>query len=67
MYLLMTKLNSSGSFSISTQKGIRIHEVFETASVVLYATLSILAMTHVVSTIIFEKQQSKSCSKSFFA
>ena len=65
----MTKLNfdASGSFSISTQKGIRIHEVFETASVVLYATLSILAMTHVVSTIIFEKQQSKSCSKSFFA
>ena len=48
-------------------KVIRIHEVFETASVILYATLSILAMTHVVSTIIFEKQQSKSCSKSFFA
>ena len=48
-------------------KKIRIHKVFEPASVVLNATLSIFAMIHVLTTIILKRATTKNhVAKHFF-
>ena len=56
----------SDVFNIKAEK-IRIHKVFETASVVLNATLSIFAMIHVLTTIILKRATTKNhVAKHFF-